>query len=163
MKLLITGASGLFGSKLAELAAEENHQVHALSNQHSIRSGFPLQLDVTDAAQVNAAFEEIQPDVVVHAAALTDVDKCELNRKLAWKVNVEGTRNVFMSDPSEQYRTLTCTFMGGPQAREKSNLGLRGRLAALGRTGLRGQAALVNGIFRPARNEGRSYFHWDPP
>ncbi len=37
---------------------------------------------------------EIKPDAVVHAASMTNVDKCELNRELAWKVNVEGARNV---------------------------------------------------------------------
>ncbi len=32
--------------------------------------------------------------MVVHAATLTDVDKCETNKELAWKVNVEGTKNI---------------------------------------------------------------------
>ncbi len=36
----------------------------------------------------------MKPDVVVHAATLTDVDKCETNKELAWKVNVEGTKNI---------------------------------------------------------------------
>jgi dTDP-4-dehydrorhamnose reductase len=36
----------------------------------------------------------VNPEVVVHAAALTDVDKCEINRDLAWRINVEGTRNI---------------------------------------------------------------------
>ena len=39
-------------------------------------------------------FRAIKPDVVVHAASLTDVDKCETNKELAWKINVEGTKNI---------------------------------------------------------------------
>ncbi|HEX7482922.1 MAG TPA: SDR family oxidoreductase, partial [Candidatus Bathyarchaeia archaeon] len=44
--------------------------------------------------QVDESFKAIKPDVVVHAATLTDVDKCETNKELAWKINVEGTKNI---------------------------------------------------------------------
>ncbi len=53
-----------------------------------------MQFDVADKNRVEQVFGEINPDVVVHAATLTDVDKCETNKDLAWKVNVEGTRNI---------------------------------------------------------------------
>ncbi len=53
-----------------------------------------VKLDISGKAQVEEAFKNIKPDVVVHAATLTDVDKCESNKELAWKVNVEGTKNI---------------------------------------------------------------------
>ncbi len=53
-----------------------------------------VKLDISGKAQVDEAFTTIKPDVVVHAATLTDVDKCEMNKELAWKVNVEGTKNI---------------------------------------------------------------------
>ncbi len=56
--------------------------------------GAAVQFDVSDKTMVEKVFEEINPEVVVHAATLTDVDKCETNKELAWKVNVEGTRNI---------------------------------------------------------------------
>jgi len=41
--------------------------------------------------------DRMRPDVVVHSAALTDVDRCERERELAYKMNVEGTRAVAMA------------------------------------------------------------------
>ena len=94
MNLLVTGASGLFGSKLAELAIANKYAVFSGYSQDPVASGAPIQFDVSDKNQVEAIFKKINPEVVVHAAALTDVDKCELNRETAWKINVEGTRNI---------------------------------------------------------------------
>ncbi len=94
MKLLITGASGLYGSKLAEQALSVGHEVFSVHSQHPAEFGVPLQLDVVDKDKVRAEFMRIKPDVVVHAASMTDVDKCELNRDFAWKINVDGTKNV---------------------------------------------------------------------
>lgn len=94
MNLLITGASGLFGSKLAELATASNYAVYSGHNQDSVAYGTPVQFDVSDKNQVESIFRKVSPEVVVHAAGLTDVDKCELNRELAWKINVKGTRNI---------------------------------------------------------------------
>ena len=94
MKLLITGASGLYGSKLAEFATARKFQVYSGYSRNMPAYGVPVRFDVSDKIHVDEAFEKVNPDVVVHAAALTNVDKCEINRDLAWKINVEGTRNI---------------------------------------------------------------------
>ena len=94
MKLLITGASGLYGSKLAQMALAKNLEVYSSDIQDLSVYGNFVKLDISQKAQVDEAFKTIKPDVVVHAATLTDVDKCELNKALAWKVNVEGTKNI---------------------------------------------------------------------
>ena len=93
MKLLITGASGLYGSKLAQLAIAKNFEVYSCGVQQQSTLNF-VRMDITDKGVVEESFRNIKPDVVVHAASLTDVDECELNRELAWKVNVEGTKNI---------------------------------------------------------------------
>jgi len=94
LKLLITGASGLYGSKLARMALDRRIDVYSTDIQDLNVAGTFLKLDVSAKAQVDEAFDTIKPDVIVHAATLTDVDKCELNKPLAWKVNVEGTKNI---------------------------------------------------------------------
>jgi dTDP-4-dehydrorhamnose reductase len=94
LKLLITGASGLYGSKLAKLALDSGIEVYSSDIQGLSIYGNFVKLDIVGKAQVDEAFHTIKPDVVVHAASLTDVDKCEMNKEIAWRVNVEGTKNI---------------------------------------------------------------------
>ena len=94
-KLLVTGSGGLLGSKLSEIAHIKDYDVYSTFNTSSLASvGKPLKLNITDRGEVEKIFTSVKPDVVVHAAALTDVDKCEVERDLALKVNCEGTANV---------------------------------------------------------------------
>ncbi len=94
MKLLITGASGLYGSKLAQKALAKGLEVYSTDIQRLSAYGNFVKLNITDKIHVEEVFKSLKPNVVVHAATLTDVDKCETNKELAWKINVEGTRNV---------------------------------------------------------------------
>ena len=94
MKILITGASGLYGSKLAELAKAKDHRVYSGYNQHKPTYGTPLRFEISDKKSVETAFKKTKPQAVVHAAALTNVDECETNKEVAWKTNVDGTRNI---------------------------------------------------------------------
>ncbi len=94
MRLLVTGGSGLLGSAVAALSIRKGYDTYTGFNQHPASEGTPTLLDVTDTLTVEEAFKSVRPDVVVHSAAMTHVDRCEENRELATLVNVEGTRNV---------------------------------------------------------------------
>ena len=92
MRLLVTGASGLLGHKIAEKAMFEGDEVYATYNSHPIDFGTPVALDITRFDDVQNTLEEISPDIIIHAAAYTDVDGCEKKRDFAWKINSEAVR-----------------------------------------------------------------------
>jgi dTDP-4-dehydrorhamnose reductase len=52
------------------------------------------EVDITDLSQVFKTVQGVRPDVIIHAAAYTDVDGCESNSKTAFTVNRDGTWNV---------------------------------------------------------------------
>lgn len=45
-------------------------------------------MDITDPVQVDAIVGEVRPDVIIHTAAMTNVDQCELEKEACWKLNV---------------------------------------------------------------------------
>ena len=94
MKILITGASGLLGSKLAELATHSGHEVYSLYYSHICTLGNPVKADITNRVGLLKIFADTGPEVVIHTASVTDVDLCESNPELAVKVNSEGTSSV---------------------------------------------------------------------
>ena len=94
MKLLVTGASGLFGTKLCELATRKSWEVHSAHVQHKPPYGIPVRFDISDRKAAEEVFRHVKPEVVVHSAAMTDVDRCESEKALAWRINVEGTLNI---------------------------------------------------------------------
>ena len=91
MKILVTGASGLLGSRVAELALSEGHEVYSAFNQHTINHGYPVRMDLTDLDSCRRVFENVRPEAVIHSAALTNVDLCEVEKETAWRINVYGT------------------------------------------------------------------------
>lgn len=91
-RLLITGASGLLGSKLQKIA--ENKFNLILTHNTKPLSPDSLELDITDQTKIRQLFNDLKPEIVIHTASETNVDKCELQKEHAWKINVEGTHNI---------------------------------------------------------------------
>lgn len=85
MRILLTGANGRLGSRLLQSLTERGHTV----------SGYDVaQMDVIDWDAVRAGFQETQPELVVHCAALTAVDRCAEDPDRAYLVNGLGTQTV---------------------------------------------------------------------
>lgn len=91
MRLLITGSSGLLGSKLVK-AARDHEVIPTYVTKPLITNS--VKMNIIDKNEVLNVMGKFKPDVVIQAAAETDVDKCEVDKEHAWKVNVWGTKNV---------------------------------------------------------------------
>ncbi|UCE95402.1 MAG: dTDP-4-dehydrorhamnose reductase [Candidatus Bathyarchaeota archaeon] len=91
-KILITGTSGLLGNKIT-LEAKRRHIVYPTHATHP-SSSRSLKMDITNENEVKQVFYKIKPEVVIHTAAETNVDKCSKDKKHAFAVNSEGTKNL---------------------------------------------------------------------
>ncbi|MCW2992146.1 MAG: rfbD [Solirubrobacterales bacterium] len=85
MRLLVTGAKGMLGHRVAAQARERDHEVYV--------TDLP-ELDLTDAQAVFDHIGDLQPDAVIHCAAYTDVDGAEADEALALRINMEAAGHV---------------------------------------------------------------------
>ena len=98
MKILVTGANGLLGQKLTMLLDHQS-DIHTVATARKpvsyslIKAEFRI-LDVTNQKETEKVILEAKPDVVIHTAAMTQVDQCETEREACWKANVTGVENL---------------------------------------------------------------------
>ncbi len=107
-KVLITGSNGLLGQKLIyQLIGYPDYQVFATSrgkNRTLVKKRYEyIPLDITDEQEVQETFEYVQPDVVINAAAMTNVDACEDDKEGCWKLNVEAVQ--YLVSACEKYNS----------------------------------------------------------
>ena len=95
MRVFITGISGLLGLNLA-LQVRDRFQISGCYYTHPVMLDDvqTFQLDLTSLSTLEQALLDVGPDIVIHAAGLTNVEECEAKPELAYRLNVEATRNV---------------------------------------------------------------------
>lgn len=91
-RLFIIGARGFLGGHAAR-AAKDSFEVVTGGRNTAAEAG-SVQIDITDASSVDAAFHQVQPDAVLLLAALSDIDQCEAHPERALATNVRGPENV---------------------------------------------------------------------
>jgi len=99
MKILITGSNGLLGQKLVHaLHADKSVTLIATArgeNRLKVVQGFTYAaMDILDAATVQQVIGQHKPDVVIHTAAMTQVDDCEDQQELCWDMNVTAVAHL---------------------------------------------------------------------
>lgn len=87
MKVLITGSNGMLGHDLIDV----------LDGKHELIKTTSKSLDITDEDKVKEYIVNENPDIVINSAAYTDVDGCETNEEMAYKVNGDGVKNLALA------------------------------------------------------------------
>jgi len=96
--LLVTGGSGFLG---AHLTIRSRHKHDVVATYFNNRIGVPgvtwKPIDLSDSAATQDFIFEIQPDFIINCAAETNVDRCEENHELAYRLNRDAAANVAMA------------------------------------------------------------------
>jgi dTDP-4-dehydrorhamnose reductase len=94
VRVLVTGASGLLGGRLAILLAAA-HRVVAARHRQPIPPGLhEVALDLQDPLDIDRAFRRAAPEAVIHCAAIADPDRCEADPSRAESINVRATETL---------------------------------------------------------------------
>ena len=100
MRALITGGGGQLASDLEEILGDDAHVFsHA-------------ELDIADAAGLDAVMDEVTPDVVINCAAFHNLDVCETEPDQAWAVNVRAVRQLALRAPRLVHLSTNYVFDG---------------------------------------------------
>lgn len=99
MKILITGANGLLGQKIVALCMRYGYPFLATSKGENRNPDCPAhlyyQLDITNKLELHPVFEAFYPTHVIHTAAITNVDYCEIHPDDCKEVNTNATAYLF--------------------------------------------------------------------
>lgn len=119
MKILLTGAGGQVGTDLIPLLAARGDEVVAFDIAPRPDTCPPdvdwIRGDITQAAEVNDAVRESEPDRIFHFAAILSAKGEQIPHR-AWSINMEGTRNVLEAarqfDVEQVFYTSTIAVFG---------------------------------------------------
>jgi dTDP-4-dehydrorhamnose reductase len=109
MKILLTGAHGMLGRRLVKKLLKKNYDLIATARDGlqtaEVQTDHAAHhfLDITDGDAVYKLINSVKPDVIIHAAAMTQVDQCELNKIDCWNTNVTATR--FIVDAARETKS----------------------------------------------------------
>ncbi len=89
MKILLTGGTGLLGSEILR-AGSSQFEIYAPPHG-TVGNAESAEIDLLEPVSLDRAFNRFRPDVVIHTAAETNVDRCEREPERAHRVNVAST------------------------------------------------------------------------
>lgn len=96
-RILIIGSNGRLGQSLVKkIMHREKTELMcgSIEEEPLIKDVDYRKVDITQKHQVKKLILDFVPDFIINAAAFTNVDKCESERELAWKINVTGVEHL---------------------------------------------------------------------
>ncbi len=94
MKFLVTGSAGLVGNQLIKDLAKSNDTIYSCYHHFKPELGIATPMDLTNPENITKVIENTKPDVIVHLAAMTNVDQCETEKDLALEINAKATETL---------------------------------------------------------------------
>lgn len=98
-KILVTGASGFFGCRIVDF----------YNGKYEICAPTHDEMDITNKESVMNFFEKNTPDIVIHCAAISDIDVCDKQPEKSWKINVDGSVNIAKASEQIQAKCILCS------------------------------------------------------
>ena len=153
-RILVVGSNGLLGQKITEyLIRGSAHKVTVCSIEPAsvlpLHSADYLQLDITSKKDVKKIVHTVGPGVIINCAAMTNVDACETERELAWKLNTEGVEHIIEAARKDNARIfhISTDYIFDGKAGPYDELSRPEPLSYYGKTKLASEnALLVSGL-----------------
>ena len=94
-KLLITGANGFLGWNICRLAKGRWHLFGTVySHPVDIPKVTTIKINLTDHSELKRLFQKVRPDAVIHTAAASDPNFCQVNPDVSYGINVMASVNI---------------------------------------------------------------------
>lgn len=130
--IALTGLSGVIGTRLIESLPQDAKIIdlfHTYPTTHAEKKVQHVHFDLEDPAHCFATLESLRPDIIIHMAAITHIDRCEQFKRekknsIVWKVNVTATETIARYCASAGSRLVfmstECVFDGNAGMYEES-------------------------------------------
>jgi dTDP-4-dehydrorhamnose reductase len=154
MKILITGSNGLLGQKIVRQALKKGIIFLATSKGENRNPDCPSEnyqsLDICKEDDVAFVFTDFQPTHVIHTAAITNVDACELNPEECELVNVIASRYLFEASQkiNAHFQLLSTDFIFDGEKGNYKETDEPNPLSVYAKSKVDGEALLLNSDYK---------------
>ncbi len=151
-RILITGANGLLGQKITDIfSRESNHELLLTDIQPAAedpkRFNY-LPLDITKKEDVKSCAKEFNPEVVINTAAYTNVDGCETERELCWRLNVDAVKHLIIASRKSSAKLIhfTSDYVFDGKSGNYDESSTPNPISFYGKSKLASENALISGV-----------------